>query len=259
MPICPQLEYLNESGARGSHVSKLHRYSWVVVATNLKVIAIAVLSIPIVNVYFFGEIEKMTTSTLMKKLSMATVGAAVVALAAVDSAQAFGFTGAYAPSYWTLSNNNTNGYVGTSNDLSSITIIGGDEGGGGPGQTTYTTTALIGGLLSFNWSYATADWDPLYDPFGFVLNGAFTQLTTNGLGPNGQSGAFSTTLAQGDIFGFGINTTDNVLGRGYATISDFVAPDFAAPVPEPVSTLGMLIGAGAMLMRKQQQKAKEKA
>jgi hypothetical protein len=33
----------------------------------------------------------------------------------------------------------------------------------------------------------------------------------------------------------------------------------ATPVPEPVSTLGMLIGAGAMLKRKQQQKAKEKA
>jgi hypothetical protein len=216
------------------------------------------LSIPIVNVYFFGENEKMTTSTLMKKLSMATVGAAVVALGAVDSAQAFGFTGAYAPSNWTLSNNNTNGYVGTSNDLSSITIIGGDAGGGEPGQTTYTTTALIGGLLSFNWSYVTADVNPFYDPFGFVLNGAFTQLTNNS-GPNGQSGAFSTTLAQGDIFGFGINTTDNVLGRGYATISNFAAPDFAAPVPEPVSSLGMLIGAGAMLMRKQQQKAKEKA
>jgi hypothetical protein len=44
------------------------------------------------------------------------------------------------------------------------------------------------------------------------------------------------------------------LGSGNATISDF-----AAPVPEPVSTLGMLIGTGAMLMRKQQQKAKEKA
>jgi len=253
MPICPQLEYLNESGARGSHVSKLHRYLWVVVATNLKVIAIAVLSIPIVNVYFFGEIEKMTTSTLMKKLSIATVGAAVVALGAVDSAQAFGFTGAYAPSNWTLSNDNTNGYVDITSAPSSISIIGGDLGGLGAGQTTYTTTALIGGLLSFNWSYGTADWNPSYDPFGFVLNGAFTQLT-NDLGPDEQSGAFSTILAQGDIFGFGINTVDNIVGSGNATITDF-----AAPVPEPVSTLGMLIGAGAMLMRKQQQKAKEKA
>ena len=254
MPICSQREHLNEGGARGSHVSKLHRYLWVVVATNLKVIAIAVLSIPLVNVYFFGEIEKMTTSTLMKKLSMATVGAAVVTLGAVDSAQAFGFTGAYAPSNWTLSNNNTNGYVNTSNAPSSISIIGGDTGSGEPGQTTYTTTALIGGLLSFNWSYGTADVDgPAFDPFGFVLNGAFTQLT-NSSGPNGQSGAFSTTLAQGDIFGFGINTTDNIVGSGNATISDF-----ATPVPEPVSTLGMLIGTGAMLKRRQQQKAKDKS
>jgi hypothetical protein len=253
MPICPQLEYLNESGVRGSHLSKLHRYLWVVVATNLKVIAISLLSLPILKVYFFGGIEKMTTSTLMKKLSMATVGAAVVALGVVDSAQAFGFTGAYAPSNWTLSNNNTNGYVDTSNAPSSISIIGGNTGQGLPGQTTYTTTALIGGLLSFNWSYGTADWNPGYDPFGFVLNGAFTQLTNNS-GPNGQSGAFSTTLAQGDIFGFGINTTDNIVGPGNATISDF-----AAPVPEPVSTLGMLIGTGAMLKRRQQQKAKDKS
>jgi len=254
MPICPQLEYLNESGVRGSHLSKLHRYLWVVVATNLKVIAIALLSIPIVKVYFFGEVEKMTTSTLMKKLSMATVGAAVVALGAADSAQAFGFTGAYDPSNWTLQNNNTNGYVDTSNAPSSITIIGGNLGGSGPGQTTYTTTvALIGGLLSFNWSYGTADFSPFWDPFGFVLNGAFTQLTDNS-GPREQSGTFSTTLAQGDIFGFGINTRDNQVGRANATISDF-----AAPVPEPASTLGMLIGLGAILKRKQQQKAKEKA
>jgi PEP-CTERM putative exosortase interaction domain len=255
MAICSQLEYLNESGARGSHVSKLHRYLWVVVATNLKVIAIALLSILIVKVYFFGEIEKMTTSTLMKKLSMATVGAVVVALGAVDSAQAFGFTGAYAPSNWTLSNDNADGYVDTSNAPSSISIIGGDLGlFFGSGQTTYTTTALIGGLLSFNWSYQTFDIDgPGLDPFGFVLNGAFTQLTDN-LGPYGQSGAFSTILTQGDIFGFGINTTDNRWGPGNATISDF-----AAPVPEPASTLGMLIGVGAMLKRKQQQKAKEKA
>jgi hypothetical protein len=177
MPICPQLEYLNESGARGSHVSKLHRYLWVVVATNLKVIAIALLSIPIVKVYFFGEIEKMTTSTLMKKLSMATVGAAVVALGAVDSAQAFGFTGAYAPSNWTLSNDNTNGYVDTSNAPSSISIIGGDLGGLGAGQTTYTTTALIGGLLSFNWSYGTADWKPILR--SFWLRFEWSLYTTN--------------------------------------------------------------------------------
>jgi hypothetical protein len=149
--------------------------------------------------------------------------------------------------------NHTNGYVNTTNAPSSISIIGGNGGGWGSGKTTYTTTALIGGLLSFNWSYGTADWNPYYDPFGFVLNGAFTQLTNNG-GPNGQSGAFSTTLAQGDIFGFGINTTDNAFGSGNATISGF-----AAPVPEPVSTVGLLIGAGAMLKRKQQQKAKEKA
>jgi hypothetical protein len=211
------------------------------------------LSIPIVNVYFFGEMEKMTTSTLMKKLSMATVGAAVVALGAVDSAQAFGFTGTYAPSNWTLSNNNINAYVDTSNAPSSISIIGGNQAGVGSGQTTYTTTALMGGLLSFNWSYDTADGNPFYDRFGFVLNGVFTQLSNN-LGSNDQSGAFSTTLAQGDIFGFGINTVDNLAGSGNATISDF-----AAPVPEPASTLGMLIGAGAMLKRKQQQKAKEKA
>jgi len=196
----------------------------------------------------------MTTSTLMKKLSMATVGAAVVALGAVDSAQAFGFTGAYDPSNWILQNNNTNGYVDTSNAPSSITIIGGNQPGLGFGQTTYLTkVALIGGLLSFNWSYGTADSSPFWDPFGFVLNGAFTQLTDNS-GPRSQSGTFSTTLAQGDIFGFGINTRDNLLGRANATISDF-----AAPVPEPASTLGILIGVGAMLKRKQQQKAKEKA
>lgn len=185
---------------------------------------------------------------------MATVGAAFVALGAVDSAQAFDFTGAYAPSNWTLTNTTANGYVNTSNAPSSISITGGNNGSGWSGKTTYTTTALISGLLNFDWSYGTNDWGPGFDPFGFILNGTFTQLTNN-WGANLQSGAFSTTVAQGDIFGFGINTTDNIFGSATATISDLDAP----PVPEPVSTLGLLIGAGAMLKRKQQLKAKEKA
>lgn len=197
----------------------------------------------------------MATSTMMKKLSLATAGAAFVALGAVGSAQAAGFTGAYDPSNWTLSNSNANGYVNTSNAPASISITGGNNWSWNYGQTTYTTTSASNGLLSFDWSYGTNDWSAYYDPFGFILNGAFTQLTNNNLG--WESGTFSTLIAQGDVFGFGVNTVDNTTGAATATISNLIS------VPEPASTLGLLalgaMGAGSMLKRKQQQKATVKA
>ena len=45
----------------------------------------------------------------------------------------------------------------------------------GPSLTTYLTTATAVATLTFNWSYQTADEEPLWDPAGYVLNGSLTQ------------------------------------------------------------------------------------
>jgi hypothetical protein len=250
MPIYSQSEYLNESSARGSYVSKLHRYLWVVVATNLKVIAIALLSIPIVNVYFFGEIEKMTTSTLMKKLSMATVGAAVVALGAVDSAQALQFSFSY--NYENLS---ASGIFETTDNLSQIQYFGNS-------YDAYQILGISNGLRNG----AIMD---LLPPRSYMNNDNFfiPELTSS----KGSIGPFFTASG----FSFLVdNKTYNIYSNGFNLIESEARPDggisgnnffitnFSVtpvpvspePVPEPTTLLGYLVG-GAMVFWKKRKKA----
>ena len=178
------------------------------------------------------------------------VGAATVIGA--NPAEAAGFSGSYAPNNWTLTNSNADGFVDTSNAPGSISLTGGNNWSYESGQTAYTTTAAVNSLVSFNWYYSTTDWEPYYDPFGFLLNGVFTELT-DPWGSQSQSGTYSTLLNAGDIFGFAVNTTDNSYGSASVTISDFEATQ----VPEPASVLGLLafgaLGAGAKLKRNKKQ------
>jgi hypothetical protein len=189
------------------------------------------------------------SSTTLKKISLATAGAVVIALAGSGAAQAAGFSGAYAPANWSLANFNADGFVNTTNAPTSITITGGNNGSISFGRTTYVTTAAASGWVSFDWNYSTQDFSSFYDPFRFVLHGSFTQLTINNL--SGQSGSFSTSVTLGDTFGFYVSTQDNFAGRGSSVISNFMAP---ASTPEPTSVLGSLalggLGIGSALKRK---------
>ncbi len=173
----------------------------------------------------------------VQKLSLATASAALLSFGVGEAAFAIGFEGAYDPTNWTLTNNNANGYVDTSNAPDSILQIGGDNGSGWGGQTLYTTSAAGSGLVSFDWNYSTSDWNSSWDPFGTVLNGNFTQLTS-GFSTN-ESGSYSFNVSQGDNFGFGIKTVDNVIGSGKVKISNF-----SAPVPEPITGLVLAAGMG---------------
>ncbi|TVP61410.1 MAG: PEP-CTERM sorting domain-containing protein [Nodularia sp. (in: Bacteria)] len=208
----------------------------------------------------------MATVNLLAKLSMATAGAAVVALSVAGTAQASsGFSGDYDPINWDLTNTNTNGFVNTTNAPASISVTGGNRGflAFGGGQTAYTTTAVGSGEVSFDWSYNTNDIRgatsffglPL-DPFGYLLNGVFTQLTSGS--SSNQNGVSSFLVNEGDIFGFAVNTRDNLFGRATATISNFHAPQ---AVPEPASMIGLLgLGAfGVTSLRKRKQQATVKA
>jgi hypothetical protein len=98
--------------------------------------------------------------------------------------------------------------------------------------------------VTFDWNYSTAD-GPFWDPFGYLLNGSFTQVTNDGGGVF-QNGTSTFNVLAGDSFGFRIFTVDNLFGRASVTISNFSAP---APVPEPSTVLSLLVlgGLGAGL------------
>ncbi|QZZ22774.1 PTPA-CTERM sorting domain-containing protein [Leptothermofonsia sichuanensis E412] len=192
----------------------------------------------------------MTTSTLVKTSLMVAAGATIggFSLALSEPAHALGFTTPYAPANFTLTNTNADGSVDTSGVPNSITITGGDNGSFTFGLTDYVTTATTAGLVSFNWNYGTRDSSPFWDPFGYIVNGVFTQLT-NSAGPTIQNGSVSFNVALGDSFGFRIRTVDNLAGRASATISNFNVQ----AIPTPALLPGLIgLGLGALRKRKGQ-------
>ncbi len=79
------------------------------------------------------------------------------------------------------------------------------------------------GQLVFDWSYVSNDVNgPLYDPFGYRLNGIFYQLTDD-LGLDIQSGTAVVNVTAGDIFAFEQNSIDCILGEGATTVVEFFA------------------------------------
>jgi hypothetical protein len=162
-----------------------------------------------------------------------------------------GFTDSYAPANFSLTNSNADGFVNTSGAPASISITGGDNGSSSFGSTKFFTTAAAAGLVSFDWNYSTQDAQS-FDPFGFNLNGIFTQLT-NSFGAQSQFGTASFNVALGDTFGFEVQTIDNIFGRATVTISNFnaLAP---TPIPTPALLPG-LIGMGVAALRQRKGEA----
>lgn len=178
--------------------------------------------------------------------------AALVAAAAANAAP-IGFSGPYAPGNWTISNTGPAGNVNTAGAPGSVTLTSANSGGGFSNQF-FTITAPTSGPISFKWNYVSNDVNgSLFDPFGYVLNGVFTQLTTNVFkGGTHQSGTVTVFVNKGDVFGFDQQSTDSILGSGVTTISAF-----DAPVPEPISIVvfGGLVAGGGLLARRRMAKA----
>lgn len=154
-----------------------------------------------------------------------------------------GFAGAYAPSNWTFTSNPAlgDGSVNTAAAPASILITGSDSGNvtqfRANVDTDYTTAAAASGAVSFDWNFTTSDMCVFCDGFGFLLNGAFTQIA---VGSTNLSGSSQFNVLAGDTFGFRVYAIDNGFGPGSATISNFSAPAPApAPVPGPLPLLGL--------------------
>jgi len=170
---------------------------------------------------------------------------AALALTLISGSASAAFIGAYDVSSWTQSLNGGSIDLAGAPDIVGLTS---SNDGSGPDNTDFTIAAAGTGLVSFDWAYTNGDGDgSTYDPFGWLLNGVFTQLTADGQFGT-QNGSTSFVVNSGDVFGFRIFSTDSGFGASTASVRGF-----SAPIPEPASLalLGIgLAGLGAMRRRK---------
>jgi hypothetical protein len=167
-------------------------------------------------------------AVLVKRLAPIALAGAILGLAANPAQALTLFTGAYAPANWTQSIQG-DGSIDTSGAPNSISLSGANDGLGGTKNTDFTIAAPNAGVVSFDWAFGTAD-GAFWDPFGYLLNGSFTQLT-NDDGSETQSGSAAFAVLAGDVFGFRQNSVDSCCGRASSTISNF---NVAVPGPLPL-------------------------
>jgi hypothetical protein len=139
------------------------------------------------------------------------------------------FSGDYDPIHWTtVAEVPSTGTVSVAGAPASITLEGSNDPTASRRDVDidvdYTIAIPIGGVWSFNWSYHTSDGsgNPKYDIAGILINGTFSQLTSNKSGLVDQSGGYTSTfLPAGTIIGFRVESKDNQAGSATFTISNF--------------------------------------
>lgn len=181
----------------------------------------------------------------MKTQSIRYSALALVLTLGISADAYASFSGDYAVSNWTITDN-AGGSVDTSGAPDSLTLTSGN--GGDPladppvsGDTSFTITAQTQSLVSFNWSYHTNDiyGFAAFDPFGYVVNGEVTVLPDQNLAPATptvsdptgtlQSGSATFYVNAGDVFGFDAQTYDGLNGAAVGSVTNFTVT--AVPLP----------------------------
>jgi hypothetical protein len=189
----------------------------------------------------FASFRSMPRS-LAKTIAPIALAGATLGLAANPAQALTQFAGYYAPANWTQSIQG-DGSINTGGAPASISLSGADDNSDTNQNTDFTIAAPTAGTVSFDWAYSNPDDSPQFDPFGYLLNGAFTRLTINNSSST-QSGSVSFSVLAGDVFGFRQNSVDSIFGRASTTISNFNGP-LAASGPASVPGPLPLLGAGA--------------
>jgi hypothetical protein len=153
------------------------------------------------------------------------------------------FTGPFDVTNFTQTVNG--GSIDTTGAPNSVSLTSSDSNNGPGTNQDFTIVSPDAFTISFNFGYVTSDVNgAFYDPFGYLLNDTFFQLSDNN-GPTNQTGSGTFQVAAGDTFGFRANAYDSVLGSATTTISGFSATN-NVPEPTTVALLGLgLLGVAA--------------
>jgi hypothetical protein len=170
----------------------------------------------------------------------------VIAFSMAPKAEA-GFIGNYSLGQFSLINTNADGSVTTPDGGLSIILVGGNSGSGLPGMTDLVITAAGTGLVQFSYAYSSLDF-PGYDYAGYLWDSTFIQLANT----DGQSGAVSFPVINGELFGFRVGTVDNSGEPGILTLSNFGAPAGSGgnPIPEPRTAPILAAGIAMVALRR---------
>jgi hypothetical protein len=140
------------------------------------------------------------------------------------------FAGQFALNNWVQSENA--GQISVSSSL--VTLESLDDYSGNSTETSLCITSQEEADFEFSWEYRTLDLSPVWDPFGYSIDGVFTQLTPDTVGTD-LSGNEHISLLPDQHFCFIQSTTDATGGGARTELTGLRRLVRLSTVPESLS------------------------